>query len=152
MDTRSMLAVLDRILDDSKVAVLATVDNEGRPRMRWMTPATKRGREGALYAVTAPEFAKVVEVTRHPQVEWMFQSKTLDEIVTVRGSMQVLDHPRTKAEVLEAIGGNLGIFWRINHDASDLVVLETTIEEIVYFKPLTGERTATSVKQEMTNE
>jgi len=140
-----MFAALDRILENSKAAVLASVDQEGRPHVRWMTPATIRGRDGFLYSVTSPGFEKAMQVASHPKVEWMLQTKSLDEIVTVRGTIQVLDNPRTKAEILESIGRNLEVFWRVNQDQSELVVLETIIEEILYFKPLTGEHARTTV-------
>ncbi len=145
MDKRSMFAALDRILDNSKAAVLASVDKEGRPHVRWMTPATIRGRDGFLYSVTSPGFEKTGHLEADPHVEWLLQSKSLDEIVNVRGTMQVLDNPRTKAEVLEAIGRNLEVFWRVNRDQAELVVLETIIEEILYFKPLTGEHAKITV-------
>lgn len=145
MDRRSMFAALDRILENSKAAVLATADSDGKPHVRWMTPATIRGRDGFLYSVTSPGFEKTLQVSSQPKVEWMFQTKSLDEIVTVRGTMQVLDNPRIKAEVLEAIGRNLEVFWRVNSDQSELVVLETIIEEILYLKPLTGEHSTATV-------
>ena len=110
--------------------------------MRWMTPAVVRGRDGFLYAVTSPEFQKAAEASGNSAVEWQLQTKSLDEIVTVRGQMSVVDNAAAKAEVLEAIGGRLGTFWKINPDESKLVVLETAIEEICYFKPTTGERSS----------
>ncbi|MFW6231700.1 MAG: pyridoxamine 5'-phosphate oxidase family protein, partial [Spirochaetota bacterium] len=103
MDSRSMLDALERVLEDSKIAILATVDPDGSPHMRWMTPAVVRGRDGFLYAVTSPEFEKTTQIDGNPRVEWMVQSKSLDEIVTTRGTMGVIDNPSVKAEVLEAM-------------------------------------------------
>jgi general stress protein 26 len=144
LDTNAMLDAIERLLEKSGIAVLATVDGEGRPHMRWMTPAVVRGRTGFLYAVTSPEFRKVVQTSGNPNVEWMIQTRALDEVVTVRGEMQVVDNPAAKAEVLEAIGGRLGVFWKLNPDESKLVVLETQIGEAVHFRPTKGERTAVS--------
>jgi pyridoxamine 5'-phosphate oxidase len=140
MDRRSVLDVLERVLDASKVALLATVGEDGRPNVRWMTPTLVRGRERAVYAVTSPNFAKARQVAANPNVEWMVQTKSLDEIINVRGEMMIVDNPAAKAEVLEAIGGRLGTFWKLNRDESSLVVLETRIDSIVHFNPLTGER------------
>lgn len=142
MDTRAMLDVMERILERSRTAILATVDADGRPHLRWMTPAIVRGRDGFLYAVTSPEFRKAAEASGNPAVEWLIQTRSLDEILTVRGQMLVIDNAACKAEVLEAIGGNLGTFWKMNPDESKLVVLETTIEEMIYLKPATGARAA----------
>jgi len=135
-----MLDTLERVLEDSKIAVLATVDPQGRPHMRWMTPGLVRGREGFLYAVTSPEFRKTQEVDGNPSVEWMLQTKSLDEIVTLKGAMSIIDNPSVKAEVIEAIGGHLSTFWKMNPDESRMVVLETAIDEIRVVKPTTGAR------------
>ena len=145
MDLRSMLDSVERLLGGSKIAVLATVDEDGRPRMRWMTPGLIRGRDGYLYAVTSPEFAKAAQISGSPKVEWMIQSKSLDEIINVKGYIHVIDNPSVKAEVLEAIGGHLGTFWKLNPDESKMVVLETVVETITHFKPVSGQRTEITV-------
>ena len=139
MDSRFMLNTLERVLESSRIAILATVDPEGRPHMRWMTPGTVRGRDGFLYALTSPDFQKTRQIDGNPAVEWMLQSRSLDEIVQLTGTMSMIDNPSVKAEVLEAIGGHLSAFWRMNPDESKMVVLETSIEKIRYVKPTAGE-------------
>lgn len=148
MDKRAIMTIVERVLESAKVGILATVDEGGAPHMRWMTPSMVRGREGFLYAVTSPKFHKTVDIAANPNVEWMLQSRQLDEVVTIRGKMQMIDSPSTKSDVQEAIGGNLGVFWKLNEDASDLVVLETVIEEIMYFKPITGEKSTVGFKED----
>lgn len=140
MDANALLEIMDRILERSRVGILATIDKEGKPRMRWMTPTTVRGREGFLYAVTSPEFDKALQLREKPDVEWMIQSKALDEVLTIRGKIQLVDNPSAKSDVQEALGGNLGTFWRVNPDETKLIVLETVIEQMIYFKPITGEK------------
>ncbi|MFP4383459.1 MAG: pyridoxamine 5'-phosphate oxidase family protein [Spirochaetia bacterium] len=141
MTEAAMYSNLERINETSKVAVLTTVDKKGEPRMRWMTPALLKGRRGAVYAVTSPGFAKAREAEENEKVQWMFQSKSLDEVMNLDGIIRVIDNPSIKSEVLEAIGGNLRVFWKINESESELVVLETVIHAMTYFKPMTGERT-----------
>ena len=140
MDNRSMLDALERMLDGSKVAVLATVGEDGCPTVRWMTPAVVRGRDGYLYAVTSPSFAKARHVKENMNVTWMLQTKSLNEILNICGEMSIIDNPAAKAEVLEALGGNLGTFWKVNPDESSLVVLETRITSATLFHPLSGEK------------
>ena len=70
------------------------------------------------------------------KVQWSFQSPTLREIVQLRGRAAVLSNPGLKAEVLEALGPNLAIFWRINPDPAKLVVIETVIEKAKLFRPM----------------
>lgn len=141
-----MLDAMERVLEKSGIAVLATVDSDGRPHARWMTPAVVRGREGFLYAVTSPDFQKVVEAGAQPSVEWLLQTKSLDEVITIRGRMAIVDNAAAKAEVLEAIGGKLGVFWKLNQDESKLVVLETTISQIMHFRPVKGERSVVDIE------
>jgi general stress protein 26 len=145
MDYRSALDVLERVLGDSRVGVLATVRAEGGPAMRWMTPALVRGREGFLYAVTSPEFAKAHQIDANPSVEWMLQTKSLSDVVNVRGEIAIIDNPSAKADVLEALGGRLGTFWKLNPDESSLVVLEMQITSMTHFRPLTGEKSEYTV-------
>ena len=140
MEVSKMFSILDSILEDAKVAVLATVSEDGYPHLRWMTPVLIQGRTGYIYAVTSPKFPKAVDLEENDKVEWIFQTKAVDKIMNVRGKIQVLDNPEVKSEVLEAIGGNLGVFWRVNPDAGDLVVLETIVEEMHYFQPISGHR------------
>ncbi|MFQ3620195.1 MAG: pyridoxamine 5'-phosphate oxidase family protein [Spirochaetales bacterium] len=140
MTVQEMLRKLDGLLETSRVGILTTVDAKGYPRSRWMTPTFVPGREGMLYAVTSPSFMKTTEIQTHPQVGWIFQTKGLDEIMTVQGKIQIIENPALRSEVQEALGRNLTIFWRVNPKEHDLVVLETVIEEITYFNPMKNER------------
>ena len=139
MELNALLDVVDRILDNAHTAILSTTDSEGRPYSRWMTPTTLRGQAGALYAVTATDVRKTEQIREHDRVSWLIQSKSLDEIVEVHGKATIIDNPTLKSDVLEAIGPHLTTFWKINTDQADLVVIETAIERIDYFKPVKGE-------------
>ncbi len=147
MDVNAMFDVMERLIERSKVAVLANVDHFGQPRMRWMTPAVIRGRKGCLYALTAPDFSKTSQLEQQPAVEWMFQGPALQEILRVRGKTELIDNPALKSDVLEALGGRLGTFWKSNPDASNMIVLETIIEEFVYYRPMQDEKTEVRVEE-----
>ncbi len=136
MDRKSFTATLESIIDDAKTAILATVDPDGKPRVRWMTPAILRDRPGAIYAVTSPDFAKTAHLEKNPNAQWMFQTKMIDKIATVNGRVNVIDNSAMKSEILEGIGRRLTVFWRVNTDSTKLVVLETVMEEGVYFEPM----------------
>ena len=140
MDRKSFTAVLASIIDDAKTAVLATVDEDGHPNMRWMTPTLLKDRPGAIYAVTSPDFRKVGHVAQNENVQWMFQTKMLDRVATVSGVINVIDNSAMKAEVLEGLGRRLTVFWRINTDATKLVVLEMVMQHAFYFEPMKNAR------------
>ncbi len=138
MDRKKFTALLDGIIEDAKTAVLATVDPDGYPHVRWMTPTLLGDRKGAIYAVTSPDFAKIAHLSENPKVQWMFQTRLLNRIASATGLVNVIDNSAMKAEVIEAIGRRLNVFWRVNKDPSRLVVLETVIEDAEYFEPMKG--------------
>ena len=141
MDKNEILNIIERLVDAAKTAVLATVDAENWPHIRWMTPVRLRGRPEALYAISSTQLAKTAQLARNPCVEWMFQDQTLREVVIVRGRVNLIDNPALKSEVLEAVGLRLAAFWKANQQGTGLVVLETVIDEAIYYLPLEGRRT-----------
>jgi general stress protein 26 len=140
MDKREAMDRIGAIIEAHGTGLLATVDQDGNPHVRWLTPALLPDRPGAIFAITAPHFAKVVQVRAHPRVEWMFQTPTLHEVVSVRGPINAVENPSLRTEVLEALGPRLGTFWKLAHDARDLVVLETVVEEVTRFLPMEGRK------------
>lgn len=138
MNQQEFLAKLSAVLDEARTAVLTTVDPEGRPHGRWMTPALLKGRGAALYCVTSPRSDKAADLAANPAAEWLIQTPTLNEIVTARGPVNVIDNPALRTELLDVIGRRLTVFWKVNPEAMDLVVLETVIREGEYFRPMAG--------------
>ncbi len=112
---------LDSLIADAQTAILATVDEDGRPKMRWMTPTTLKDRQGFIYCVTAKSSKKIDELNKNPRVEWMIQSRALDRIINIKGYVN-----------------RLNVFWKINFEDTEFVVLETVLEEAVYFEPMKG--------------
>lgn len=140
MEAPDLLGNLERLLRVSKVGLFTSVDQEGYPHSRWMTPTVLKGRSGYLYAITATDSPKAKQVEVHGKVEWTFQSTVLNEIYTLNGVARLIMEPQLKAEVMESIGPNLQIFWRVNRDSKNFVVLETEIEQISLFYPMKNER------------
>jgi pyridoxamine 5'-phosphate oxidase len=134
-----MFRTIDAVISKAKTGVLATVDDQGRPHMRWMTPTVLRGRPNAVFAVTSPGFAKIVHLSGNQHAQWLIQSPSLREVVSIDGVINVLDVTTLKTEIIEALGQRLFTFWRVN-PRSDFIVLETVIEEATYFTPMTGEK------------
>ena len=143
MGKNKILSRLAGLVEESQVAVMATADSEGKPYMRWMTPAVIDGRPASLFAVTSPKFRKIKQLEANPLVEWMIQTRDLNHIINLRGRITVVDNPSLKSEVLESIGKRLEVFWRVNLK-TEFVVLETAITQITYFRPLERKRETVS--------
>ncbi len=140
VNNQEMMNKIETVLEDAKTGVLATVDAEGRPHARWMTPVVLAQWPQALFAVTSPDFPKILQLNANNKVEWLIQTRALDQIINVRGGINVLDNPSLKAQVMEAIGRKLTVFWKINKDKTDFVILETVIDEASWYAPMKGLR------------
>lgn len=142
-----VLGEVDRILDESKTALLATLDSRGHPHLRWMTPRRLRDRPGHLYAVTERGAAKVAEIRHEPRVTWLVQRASLDVVITVRGHAIVVEEPALLNDFLEAAGKDLFVLWHLHpaHVRPQLVLIETAIEEASRFHAGTGETTSVSL-------
>lgn len=138
MEFTALLQTIERIIDSNGMAVLATVDRDGRPHARWMAPTILRGQPGALYAVTLPQDRKVGQLAQNARVVWLLQSATMEEVTHVHGRATVIDTPSLRAAVLEALGPRLARFWKIHPDISQLDVIETAIDRIEYLRPADG--------------
>jgi len=138
MEAREIMDRVRAILDAHGVGILATVGEDGKPHIRWLTPVVFSGRQGVIYALTIPGFPKVAQLKANPSVEWMFQTPTLDEVVTARGKINIVDNPSLRSETLEAIGPRMRSLWKLSRNAKDLVVLETVLEEATHYLPIQG--------------
>ena len=138
MNRGEFITALRTVIDDVKTGLLATVDGEGRPNMRWMTPTLLEERPGAIYAVTSRNFAKREQLDENPRVQWMFQTRSLDKIIYVNGKTNLVDNASLLNEVLEVLAPRLRTFWNVNTDETSLFVLETIMERGRYFLPMKG--------------
>jgi general stress protein 26 len=146
MEPQQVLEIVEVLLDETKIAVMATIDPEGCPCVRWMTPTIIKDRPGTIFAVTSSGWEKVCHISDHPAVEWMFQNRGITKIVNVRGKVNVLDNPQIKNEVIEKVGRWLTSFWTLNLEPENLIVLETVIEQAEVLEPTTGHKTLVKFK------
>ena len=148
MNNQEMMNKIETVLEDAKAGVLATVDAEGKPHARWMTPVVLAQWPETVFAVTSPDFPKILQLDANNKVEWLIQTRALDQIINVRGGINVLDNPSLKAQVMEAIGKKLTVFWKVNKDKTDFVILETVIDEASWYAPMKGLREIVKFRQE----
>ena len=140
MTKQEIMTKIGTILDDVKTAILATCDNNGQPHIRWMCPCIFSNQDSTLYSLSAPQFSKIIQLKENPEAEWMIQTKTLNEIITLRGKINIIENPSLKGEVMSVVGKTLHVFWKLTGKETDYLVLETVIREAVYFQPLTGKK------------
>lgn len=140
MNKQEMISLIESIIEESKTVVLATVDKECLPHMRWVTPCCIRQRPGYIYMITSPELSKFQQIQNNPMVEIMIQTASLDKIINIKGKVFITQNPLIRSEVLECVAKNLQSFWKISSNEEDLVVLETTIQKAHLYIPQKGIR------------
>jgi len=145
MEYDKMLSAMGALIDEVKFGILATVDADGVVWQRWMSPVIIPRMPGSLFCVSSVQFRKIPQIEAHAKVSWIFQTPSLERIVTLRGAASIIHDPMLSAEVLEAIGPRLRVFWKYSDNPSDMAVIETRIEELEYFVPLRGIKEKTKV-------
>lgn len=148
MNQHQFLTEVQKILDDSRIAVLATIEPDGYPHMRWMVPAFVKERESAIYAITSKNLPKKMDLENNPKVEWMFQTKNMDRIVNIQGKINIVENPSLESEVMEALEKDLRTFWKLEISPHDMVVLETVMEKAIIYYPIKGEKLQIVLKKE----
>jgi pyridoxamine 5'-phosphate oxidase len=142
MEIQELLNKLEDILDEAKTAVLATTDSAGQTHMRWMSPVVLKHRGGSIFAFSAPMTPKIEQIEATGQAEWMIQRRDLRQIVNIHGRTSVVDNPALKTELIDILGSRLAVFWHANVGRDEFVVIETVIEQAVFFVPMEGSRQA----------
>ena len=138
MDQQKFISKLAEIIDASNAGILSTRDENGITHIRWMTPILIRGRKGVIYAVTPQNSRKVQHILHNPDVTWMIQTRSLSQVINIYGKTNVIENPSLKTELLETVGDRLTMFWKINEEIDEFVVLETVIEKASNYEPLKG--------------
>lgn len=146
MQEKSAFEKLQDLVEEVRIGIFITVDEKNSPHPRWMSPVFLPRLKGALYAVTAADNEKVRHLEANPRVSWIFQSKPLDRIATLNGLARVVKDPTLSAEVLEAIGPRLQVFWKYSCDPKKLLVVETILEDFSWFSPLKEGKVAQEIR------
>lgn len=139
MNQQQLMSRVDELLAETKTGVLSTCA-EQVPSMRWMTPGIVKGRPDSLFCVTSSTSFKAMHIQNPSNAAWMIQNKALTEVINLDGAIYIVDDPGLKNEVLETIGRDLLVCWKINNNPSELVVLETIILRGSLFRPMDNVR------------
>ena len=140
MDKKDMLLEGFEIeLERQGHALLATVNGDGEPSARFMSPAFLPGDKNALYAITALHSHKANHIRQNSNVEWLLAKEGYKMVWHLRGIAELIALSDMVGTVQEQIGARLMNFWRKNDDPAEVVVIKTIITEIIRENPLLGE-------------
>jgi general stress protein 26 len=89
--------------------VLATVDQDGIPQVRWMGAALLE-EPLTVYMVAGAESRKMGQMKAHPKSQLMFQSADYARVATLSGTCEIVGDAKTKQRVWDGIPGAANFF------------------------------------------
>jgi general stress protein 26 len=119
-----------RMADGKRPGVLATVDENGRPHLRWM--ATLSLQEfPMLYTITSPNSRKIEHINRNPEVSWMFTNEEMNAIININGKALITTDSAKMNRIWKLLEDkSKAYFLSIHTDGPGFAVIETEIEDI----------------------
>ncbi|SHE83743.1 pyridoxamine 5'-phosphate oxidase [Marinitoga hydrogenitolerans DSM 16785] len=147
MDKKDVMKKLGKFLAETKTGVLGWINKDGYPELRWMSPCLMPYNTDCTYAITLEDFPKVNDLKNNGKVQWLIQNKSLTEVINIYGKINIIEDALFKSEVLENLSSNLVAIWKLEDDA-EFVVLETIIEEIVYYDTMKGIKERINFREE----
>ena len=132
-ETRHAAHVVDlakRLANGKRPGVLATVDETGKPHLRWM--ATLSLEEfPMLYTITSPLSRKIEHINRNPEVSWMFANEDMTTIINISGKARITDDFAKMNHIWKLLEDkSKAYFLNIATDGPGFAVIETEIEDI----------------------
>jgi len=119
-----------RLADGRRPGILATVDENGMPHLRWMATLSLHDWP-LLYTITSPASAKVQHILHHPNVSWMFSNEEMNIIVNIRGKAQIVNDFGKMQRVWKLLEDkSKAYFLSLKTDGPGFTVIETEIEDI----------------------
>jgi general stress protein 26 len=86
----------------NRVFVLATVDEEGRPQVRWIGGCVL-DEPMTLWMATGADSRKLHQIRAHPQAQVMFHAEGYTQVATITGTCEADDSMEPRRRLWEAI-------------------------------------------------
>lgn len=119
-----------QLADGTRPGVLATVDENGAPRLRWMETVSLK-EFPHLYALTSPASRKVAHIRNNPRVSWMFTTESASMVVNLSGTATIVTDKAEICRVWRLIEDKShAYFLNIDTAAEGVAVIDTQIEDI----------------------
>jgi general stress protein 26 len=119
-----------KLADGKRPGILATVDENGVPQMRWMATLSLHDFP-LLYTITSPASRKIQHIKNNSNVSWMFSNEEMNVVVNIRGKARIVSDSGKMQRVWKMLEDkSKAYFLSINSDGPGFAVIETEIEGI----------------------
>jgi len=141
-DSEDIIGLAKSLVDGSHLGLLTTVNQEGKPEVRWMSTLSFEGFP-IFHTLTAPDSRKVKEIKGRPDVNWLFSNHDLSLILNLIGKARVLTDTPTLKRIWKQIEDKSHLYFLNQYSKGPgFVVIETKVEEIECTSPKNGFRFA----------
>ena len=125
-----VIDIAKKLADGKRPGILATVDEQGMPHLRWMATLSLHDWP-RLYTITSPNSRKVQHIKAHPSVSWMFSNNEMNVVVNIRGKARIATDVVKMQHVWKLLEDkSKAYFLSIATDGPGYAVIETEIEDI----------------------
>jgi len=134
-DSEDVIGLAKTLVDGHHAGILSTVDQDGRPQVRWMSTLSFNDFP-IFYTLTAPDSRKVGQIERCPNVNWLFFNGDQSLILNLIGTARVLTDAPTRKRVWKvAEDKEHAYFLKQYANIPKFVVIETTVAAIECSSP-----------------
>lgn len=120
----NVVSAARQIMRSAQFCALATVDSEGRPRVRTMSPFPP-GEDMAVWFATRPDSRKVEQMRANPNVTLYYFDPGQLEYATIRGRARLVDDLEEKKRWRKRVSDELYPGW-----PDDCLLVEVTPERL----------------------
>ena len=119
-----------QLADGNRPGVLATVDREGAPHLRWMATLSLQDFPH-LYALTSPTSRKVEHIHHNPRVSWMFTTDTSSMVINLSGTATLITDKSEVNRIWRLIENKSKCYFLSLDTVSEgVAVIDTVIEDV----------------------
>ncbi|MDB6134810.1 MAG: pyridoxamine 5-phosphate oxidase-related FMN-binding protein [Verrucomicrobiales bacterium] len=134
-DSGDILGLAKSLVNGRHPGILATVDANGSPRLRWMSTLSCEAFP-VFHSLTAPNSRKVREILRHPAVHWMFFNADKTLVLNLTGWARIIEETALLKQIWRKIVDTSHAYFLNEYaEKPGFVAIETTVEAIECSSP-----------------
>ena len=135
---RQVLTDALNVVNNNFMALLSTVDSEGKPHARWMGSSTAAEGLRRLYTLSGKRTRKVEQIQENPDVCWVFAAEGHGDVVTLYGQARIMTSPSVAQAVWDRLleHAHRYVMGALSEDEdAEYVTIETIVDRIELLSP-----------------
>jgi len=136
-DSDDLIGVAKGLVNGRHPGILATVNEEGIPQLRWMSTLTF-DEFPVFYSLTSPDSRKVAQIRARPDVNWLFFNDDQSLMLNLIGKARILTDAVNLKHIWQKVVDKSHAYFLHNYSkAPGFAVIETKVDTIECTMPQT---------------